>query len=314
MLRGRKRFVLYPPSEIKNLYPYGTLDTLHDNGLISYTDAPVRSDGLPVRVALKARVKAIEQKLDVIPKGKGKGKQDTKERKALLKAYDEALDELAQYTLEGDDGLAVDDEVDDFDALMAGLEDDDESGVGVVGLGAKSDDGEEDDEDDDEPDEAGQGALQDDEQIEPSEPPSFSRIPTALVHQHLGLPTTAVAPSSVTKDDFPNLQKTPAPFVVHLDAGEMLYLPASWWHEVTSSSSADDPEPIHMAFNYWFYPPNKFDDFEQPYEDTLVWEYFRSKSRAEANETEESTPTLNSKRKGEDVDKMRDRNTKRSKK
>ena len=76
MLSGKKRFVLFPPQEVEHLYPYGQLDKLHENGLISYKDAPVRSDGLPFSVALKARIKALEAKLEAIPTGKGKGKQD----------------------------------------------------------------------------------------------------------------------------------------------------------------------------------------------------------------------------------------------
>ncbi|KAI0697771.1 Clavaminate synthase-like protein [Cytidiella melzeri] len=280
LLRGRKRFVLYPPSEIKNLYPYGTLDALHENGLISYADAPVRSDGLPVRVALKARVKAIEQKLSFIPRGKGKGKQDTKERKALMKAHDEALDELAQYTLEAVDGIDVEDEIDDFDALMADMGGEDSDGLddeveNTSKINAESEDEEENDEDEDE--ETGEGGIQNDEAAEGGEPSSFSRVPTAFVHHHLDLPTTAIAPPSASMHDFPLLQKTPPPFVVDLNAGEMLYLPASWWHEVTSSSGTNDDEAIHMAFNYWFYPPDNLDSYEEPYKDTLVWEYFRSK-------------------------------------
>lgn len=43
----------------------------------------------------------------------------------------------------------------------------------------------------------------------------------------------------------------------------MLYLPAGWFHNVTSfTDTADDgsdAKPVrkgHMAFNYWFHPPN----------------------------------------------------------
>ena len=40
--------------------------------------------------------------------------------------------------------------------------------------------------------------------------------------------------------------------------GEILYLPASWFHEVTSFGSG------HLAFNYWFHPPDQ-SDFAKPY-------------------------------------------------
>ncbi|KAI0092375.1 cupin-like domain-containing protein [Irpex rosettiformis] len=329
LLRGRKRFILYPPEEVHNMYPYGTLEVIHDNGSISYLDAPVRPDGLTIRGGLKARVKAIEQKLEAVPIGKGKGRRDTKERKILLKAYDDALDELAQYTLEAGDGVEVEDEVDDFDALMASLEEESSEDLADIDDDAESDDDENEDEDeedeeteeedgedegdeevDDEAEETGQDMLLDDEETESSEPPSFSRIPTALVHQHLGLPTTAVVPPGAS-NDFPNLQKTSAPYVVELNAGEMLYLPAAWWHEVTSYSSADDPQPIHMAFNYWLYPPTNLDDFDDPYEDTLIWDYFRSEQNKE-HTPKEDVPVINTKRKGGDVDESKNRESKRS--
>jgi hypothetical protein len=249
----------------------------------------VRSDGLPVRVALKARVKALEEKLDAVPKGKGKGRMDTKERGALMEAYERALDELAQFTLEAADGIDVDEEEDDFDALMAGLEDDDDAALAAMGgedgdLAEPNGEDEEDESSDEEteyPEWNGIGMDDDsdEEKEDGDEPSSFSRIPTALVHQHLGLETTAKPPADVSLDRFPKFRRAKTPFVIELSAGQMLYLPASWWHEVTSSS-AGDSDPVHMAFNYWFYPPNKLDSFEQPYEDSLVWEYLRSKDES----------------------------------
>jgi hypothetical protein len=313
LLRGRKRFVLYPPTEIKHLYPYGKLNALHTNGLISYADGPVRSDGLPVRVALKARVKAIERKLESISGSKGKGKKGTKEWKSLMKAHDEALDELAQYTLEAEDGIDAEDEVDDFDALMAGMGDEEEDDLGGgIEVSAKGSGIEEDDDDDEDEQADQEGPLLPDENDTNNEPPSFSRIPTAFVHEHLNLPTTALPPAGASKDDFLLLQKTPSPFIVDLSPGEMLYLPASWWHEVTSSSSAEDKTAIHMAFNYWFYPPNKLDRFEEPYEDSLVWEYFRFGQKGPSQPGHEAdSQSTSSKRKG-NVDTINSRDQKRS--
>lgn len=286
LLSGSKRFVLYPPSEHTNLYSHGTLDEFHDNGLISYKDAPVRNDGLPVRVAARARVKAIEAKLEELlgaEKGKGKGKSKSKavqkEVKKWEKMYDEALDELARTTLDAarEDGFGFGEgEEDDFDALMGSLEggeEDDGDGAGPSRR-VELDDGDDEDEGEEEEEEGPTLGDNDDELADsPSgEPSSFSRIPTHTLHTHLGLPTTAQPPSSSDAATYPNLQKTPQPYVVNLKAGEMLYLPASWWHEVTSTSAGDDD--VHMAFNYWFYPPTG-KTFEEPYEDALVWEYLK---------------------------------------
>ena len=44
---------------------------------------------------------------------------------------------------------------------------------------------------------------------------------------------------------------------VELEAGQMLYLPAGWFHEVTSFSEA--PSQTHLALNYWFQPPDNLD-------------------------------------------------------
>ncbi|KAI0328819.1 Clavaminate synthase-like protein [Cubamyces sp. BRFM 1775] len=317
LLKGKKRFVLFPPQEVKHLYPYGTLDTLHPNGLISYEDIPVRSDGLSRRAACKARVRALERKIDALKskesgKGKGKGKGHSKEMKALMDAHDAALDELAELALDEDQGEG---EVDDFDALMGGLDDFDDLDAGTSGHTDEDDDEDSNEEGDEEEEWKGIGHSDDEDKAsdegdeksddeeeeeeaslggeEPAhtEPSSFSRIPTAHLHRYLGIPTTAALPRSFSPSEFPGLKKTTDPYVVELSEGEMLYLPASWWHEVTSTSAAVDSaggDDVHMAFNYWFYPPDALDDFETPYRDTLVWDYLRGKSDTENGKSPEA--------------------------
>lgn len=41
---------------------------------------------------------------------------------------------------------------------------------------------------------------------------------------------------------------------VTIQAGQMLYLPAGWFHEVTSYSVG--AQDTHVAVNYWFHPPD----------------------------------------------------------
>lgn len=70
-------------------------------------------------------------------------------------------------------------------------------------------------------------------------PDNFSTIDlsqsrTALAAQHPGF--VELATTTVT-----------------LRAGETLYLPAGWFHEVTSSNCGTE---AHLAFNYWFHPPD----------------------------------------------------------
>ncbi|KAI0640863.1 Clavaminate synthase-like protein [Trametes meyenii] len=299
LLKGRKRFVLFPPSEIKHLYPYGTLDVVYPNGLIVYKDIPVRADGLSKRLACKARVGALEGKIDELKaknKGKGKAKAHSKEMKALMDAHDAALDELAEVAL--DEQVGGDDEVDDFDALMGELDELEDSGAGPSrkegdddpeeeeeeeewkGIGHSDEDDNEDGVNADDGNEES-GEDEDEDAIlgegKGSEPSSFSRIPTAYLHQYLGISTTAALPPTFSSADFAGLKNTTDPYVVELSEGEMLYLPASWWHEVTSTSTGDSTsgDAVHMAFNYWFYPPDALDSFEAPYRDTLVWDYLR---------------------------------------
>jgi hypothetical protein len=60
--------------------------------------------------------------------------------------------------------------------------------------------------------------------------------------------------------------------IITLKAGEMLYLPAGWFHCVTSFSTSTQQEDdstksgqVHMALNYWYHPPDQLTDFEKPY-------------------------------------------------
>jgi len=85
------------------------------------------------------------------------------------------------------------------------------------------------------------------------EPNSFSKIDPSSLH------------AQTCPCQFPNLGKA-TKITFQLNAGEMLYLPASWFHEVTSYSPRPPESPIHIAFNYWMHPPTT-SDFDSPYQD-----------------------------------------------
>ncbi|TFY54222.1 hypothetical protein EVJ58_g8987 [Rhodofomes roseus] len=276
LLKGRKRFVLFPPHEHEHLYPHGNVHTLHKNGVIAY-DKMLRADGLDYRVALRTRVAVLKKQLDAMEassaktKGKGKVKAATKERKALEREYLSLREELEELAEDEQYGFPLDDDEDDIERVDDGSDlgslagdldgqDDYEALMGEDGL-----DGDE-----------GSTTGEDRSGEAAEDPPSFSCIPTAFLHKQLELPTTAIAPSDSSPADFLKLAKASPPYVVELSAGQMLYLPASWWHEVTSSS--DGEEDVHMALNWWFYPPDA-DSFEEPYEDKAVWEYLRESRR-----------------------------------
>ncbi|KAG7752736.1 hypothetical protein KL911_003467 [Ogataea haglerorum] len=86
-----------------------------------------------------------------------------------------------------------------------------------------------------------------------SDPPSFSKIPPALLH--LDDVQDAVQRAKMERlidSEFPRLKQC-KPLQVTIEPGQMLYLPAGWFHEV--SSFGRDDEPVHIAVNYWFAPP-----------------------------------------------------------
>jgi hypothetical protein len=264
------------------LYPHGKIDTIHPNGLISYKHNLVRSDGLGAREAARFRVRALEEKIAVT-----KGKKEKRKLEAFLEeAIDAEMDLLVE---EGGDDDFAGMELDDEDGDEGFPEDDDpgddqEGTESVVSSRSKG---------------KGKANAAAEHHDEDGEPSSFSRIPTSLLHQHLSLPTTAVSVDSDSSMGF-DLSKASTPFVVDINPGEMLYLPASWWHEVTSSSPDSSKSNVHMAFNYWFYPPDGLKKFDEPYQDDIVWGYLRGRVGGGANGAEKVQEPLASKR-GRDI-------------
>lgn len=83
----------------------------------------------------------------------------------------------------------------------------------------------------------------------------------------------ALRNESVAKKEFPNILKATSRTEVWVEAGQMLYLPAGWFHEVTSFSTGESEDSsTHIALNFWFHPPTT-QEFEQPYEDGY-WEHW----------------------------------------
>ena len=59
-----------------------------------------------------------------------------------------------------------------------------------------------------------------------------------------------------------------------LGAGDLLYLPCGWFHDVTSFDE-------HRALNYWFHPPDRT-AFARPYAAVAFWEAeWRAAERAQ---------------------------------
>lgn len=63
------------------------------------------------------------------------------------------------------------------------------------------------------------------------------------------------------QDSFKTDDLEPRCVEVTIRAGEMLYIPTGWFHEVRSTGGGSGG---HLAFNYWFHPPDG-QTFEKPY-------------------------------------------------
>ena len=87
-------------------------------------------------------------------------------------------------------------------------------------------------------------------------PDNFSEVPVDILDDEEKL-----------KEAFPKMPEANAAFC-EIEAGSMLYLPASWFHEVTSFAAANaeggGSSGGHLAMNYWFHPPDG-SSFDAPY-------------------------------------------------
>lgn len=58
-------------------------------------------------------------------------------------------------------------------------------------------------------------------------------------------------------------------FECNLNAGEQLYLPCGWFHEVRSYGDAE--QGGHLALNYWFHPPDNLSSSLQAMQSPYRW-------------------------------------------
>ncbi|KAJ3279849.1 hypothetical protein HDU76_009374 [Blyttiomyces sp. JEL0837] len=281
LLRGKKTFTIFPPSDAEKLYVNGPLHKVHHNGFIQYADRNVRADGAYVYNVARWKVQnaldAVKEAVDLKDK-----KAEKEARKELDSAMMELMDveneeEIDEEIGEDDEDMEEDDEddeEDEDDQETPEIEEIDEEDY-LRGLKTKKrgnkmyfvedeDDEDEDEQenDDDDDDEDDEDDGEDDGYLIPDEPASFSVVDTETLHSD-EIPEEFSLLEHATKITF-NVKK-----------GEMLYLPASWFHEVRSYPDVEGKKPgLHMAFNYWFHPPTT-DDFDEPYEDNYWEEKFQ---------------------------------------
>ncbi|WFD30591.1 hypothetical protein MSPP1_001612 [Malassezia sp. CBS 17886] len=283
LLSGRKRFLLFPPDAHPHLHVRGHVHTVHPNGLVTYA-ATIRADGLDDLDAAHWRLVAAHAQ-----RKRARATASHAAYEAARAAYEEIS---ARYRRALDTGGDKDELRGDSGRGEGGQ--DGSSGEEAFDDSARSD--EQDSDDDDPPlfgdaddadpsfsDDADEGeallaAL--DASAAPNarthaaapgdEPPSFSRIRARTLQTHFHV---APAVAGATHGPTPGA-KCPEPIVVDLVPGQMLYLPAGWFHEVTSWG--DDP---HMALNYWMHPPDG-PSAAEPYRDADVWAQIRQRVHA----------------------------------
>lgn len=199
LLKGKKRFKLYPPSAALQMKTSGKPVHVFPNGLISYIQG-FREDGAHV-----IDVEDWEAEND----DNGYEGEDFDTAEGNFDAEDDILDQALDAMLAG----AVDDFEDDYDNL----------------------------------DGSNDGPLRKKRKLNEDE--GLSSVPSSFVLE-------------------PTMKE---PIVVDLKAGEMLYLPCGWFHEVISESGGDK---YHLAFNYWLHPPST-KNFSNPYRDQYWSQHVR---------------------------------------
>jgi len=225
------------------MYTKGQIHKVYPNGTISYVGSETRSDGVPL---------AVLDEVDSPDNERG------------------ARENLR--TSVGDDE-AEDDEVseeEDEDEVILGKGFDYESSDKEDDVHFPHDDSKDEwDETYDDYDELERQKQQDDGE-EALEPPgnSFSTISPAVLNDKDKL-----------DKDFPDIVNCPS-CEIELRAGQCLFLPSGWFHEVTSFSETGRKQKqasqdydqdsglsgCHVAANYWFYPPDNLTNYYYPYQ------------------------------------------------
>ena len=293
VVSGRKKFDLFSPCDAVNLYTRGRLRRIHKNGRINYVGEETNADGshaqaemaLDASICQEDAVKELEAAEAAVERGE-EGAEERLER--AEKALDAAMEAVMDAEEDGDDdgdagrlfGSGVGKDGDNYD----GNEDDDGSDIcdsdeedadfwkaaerkklelqGKVEvptrprnlLDAASDSSKKTrnnktsgngDDDDNYIGFEVEGRVVDQTVKDPL---NFSLVDTTLSEADL----------RVRWPKFASAKKA----TVEISRGNMLYLPASWFHEVTSYGG--EAEEGHCAFNYWLHPPDG-ESFEKPY-------------------------------------------------
>lgn len=247
LLRGRKRFRLFSPDCAPHLATWGSPERIHPNGRVSYVGNETRADGVPLE-SLR------EMELDMAAMAAAGGGDDGSDGDDDEEEEELVLGKGFDYVSDDEDGDDFDEgnQKDDFDDIM-GQEGEvqegekDRSKKSPPSSAAATNDGKDDQQPDERPD-------------------SFSRIDPCRTDK------------KKLEKEFPAFSSCKE-VTVEIKAGQMLFLPAGWFHEVTSYSNStattgddknNDGDPLgdcHMALNYWYHPLDAPNNYANPYQD-----------------------------------------------
>lgn len=252
LLRGKKRFRLYSPGDADKMYVRGRLAHVYPNGLINYVgkettaygaDPAAEREALAAieRTAAEAELAEAEQAVEAGEPG----------AQARLKAAENRLEQAMFGVLRADDSEGEDDEEFENGAFHfeeSEAEGDDESELGELDDLAL---------DPEEEEAQKKAAKRDAAQAEITYPVSFSQVDTFRLRD-------GEAARREVDNEFPKFKDAKVAFC-DLAVGDMLFLPASWFHEVESFGSEQGNG--HLALNYWYQPPDQLtpENFTTPY-------------------------------------------------
>jgi len=241
LLRGRKRFRLFSPADAHRMYTYGRICRVHPNGRINYQgEISTTPDG-------RTHVDCTAEALRLARKAQRRAERRLAEAEDAATAEDAA--KVAVVSAAATASAAVEDAENELDVAM-------DAAVRAAVIHERA---------------CRKASAQ--RSMAPSAadnpearaaPPSFSRITDLTAQLRMrsqarrardngqdrggGRQGDGQGGSGAGGGESHPLLEGASLSSFTLEAGQMLYMPAGWFHEVSSSGS-------HCAINYWFHPP-----------------------------------------------------------
>lgn len=287
VLRGRKLIQLYSPKDAENMYTRGKLVKVHPNGRINYEGEITTAYGADLKAdaaskaeeAKEVAEKRLEEAEAAVQEGKEGAQEELEKAEEMLEV---AMDALIDAERDSENG--GDDEAEDEGSLFAKLDDNnkDEEEAKIfdtkpLATSPRRETGTTESSTPEETDSTDYDAQEVSDTIDGSangdlDTASESGASKRLVDKTVKNPNNFSKAFRYRDNDkdflakFPDIKKANAAFC-ELGEGDILYLPASWFHEVVSLGSEEKNEngDSHLAFNYWFHPPDSLSNFEKPY-------------------------------------------------